>query len=244
MLIGVRARGGRRSRIPKHSRLQGSTRPEPLGLEPTPFPRVPGSPVLAQRARGSRSQSADAAAGASSKQTLPAPPGAQLPGPSRAGRGRTVPRRQPAARPPGPVPVPRRPLVSPRSGRPPPGADPLGAGSGQPGSPHTSTCAPPSARPASKSAPPLVHALSLARARGPRRCYRDRRGSARCRRIVSRLPYISSRALGSGTRGRALRDKPLLLLAPSQQSTGGDSESPPHPCWLLSPAPLVPIPHK
>lgn len=152
--MGYGPREGRRSRIPKHRRLQGSTPPEPLGLEPTPFPRVPGSPVLGQRARGSRSQSADAAAGASSKQTLPAPPGAQLPGPSRAGRGRTVPRRQPAARPPGPAPVPWRPLVSPRSGRPPPGADPLGAGSGQPGSPHTSTCAPPSARPAFKRAPP------------------------------------------------------------------------------------------
>ena len=88
--------------------------------------------------------------GASSKQTLPAPPGAQLRGPGRVGRGRAVPRRQPAARLPGPAPVPRLPAASPRSRHRPPGADRLPARSGQRSSPHTCTCAPPSARPAHK----------------------------------------------------------------------------------------------
>lgn len=47
---------------------------------------------------------------------------------------------------------------------------------------------------------PPARAPALARARRPGRS-RERRGSARCRRIVSRLPYISSRARGSGTGG-------------------------------------------
>jgi hypothetical protein len=85
-----------------------------------------------------------------------------------------------------------------------------------------------------------IHERAL-RARGPclaraRRSGRsqDRRGSASCRRIVSRLPYISSRALGLGTRGWALWDKPHPRSAPSQQSTGGAG----HTSWLCS-SPLV-----
>lgn len=68
--------------------------PRPPGGQPAPFPRVRGG-VPGAAARGART----GLRGASSKQTLPAPPGAQLPGPGRAGRGRSEPGTQPAARP-------------------------------------------------------------------------------------------------------------------------------------------------
>ena len=178
--------------------------------------------------------------GASSKQTLPAPPGAQLPGPGRAGRGRAVPRRQPAALSPGPAPVPRPPAASPRSRRRPPGADRLPAGSGQRGSPHTCTCAPPSARTTLRSSPPPARAPALARARRPGRS-RERRGSARCRRIVSRLPYISSRARGSGTGGGPYGTSPAPPR-PSRSTGGGGGVPAPPLQATLSHSILFPVP--
>lgn len=65
---------------------------------------------------------------------------------------------------------------------------------------------------------PPARAPAPARARRPGRS-RERRGSARCRRIVSRLPYISSRARGSGTGGGPYGTNPAH--APPPGSTGG-----------------------
>lgn len=200
MPIGVRAQRGRRSRVPKHSRLRGSTPPEPLGWAPTPFPRVPGSPVLGQRARGSRSPERGRGCRSEFKANFASAARGAAP---RAQPGRAGAHCAPKAAcspPPGTrARTPAAPLVSPRSGRPPPGADPLGAGSGQPGSPHTSTCAPPSARPAFKSAPPtrallpsLVHEAPAATGIGAGA--RDAGALFRGRLISRRAPQ----ALGPG----------------------------------------------
>lgn len=147
--------GRRRSRVPQYCRLQGPRPSQTSELGTHALPSRPGKPgsgsVCPGKPLTARGQGCEERV---QKQTLPAPLGAQLPGPCWAGRGRAVPRRQLAACAPGPVPVHWLSLVSPRSNRLLPGAEPLPAGLGQPGSPHTSTCAPPSARPAFKSAPP------------------------------------------------------------------------------------------
>lgn len=72
---------------------------------------------------------------------------------------------------------------------------------------------------------PRARAPAFTRARLPGRS-RERRGSARCRRIVSRLPYISSRAQGSGTGGGPYGTSPALPR-PSRSTGGGGGVSPP-----------------
>lgn len=239
--------GGRRSRVPKHRRLQGSPPPEPPGWAPTPSPRVPGSPGLGPRARGSRSRSADAAAEERVQSKLcQRRPGRSSRGPAGPGGGALCPEGslQPA-RPPEPVPVPgAAPPASPRSGRPPPGADPLGAGAGQPGSPHTSTCAPPSARPAPRSAPPRA-APPPRSCTGPGRYRERRRGSARCRRIVSRrlISRRAPRAPGPGGGPYGTSPSSSRSPPPSGRQVGTRSPRPAPAGWSPRP-PESPGPHK
>lgn len=235
MLTGVQAQGGGRPRVPQHSRLPGS-RPSPTSrLGARALPSRPEKPDPGSACPGKRLTARKLGCGERVQSKLCQ---RRLERSSQGPAGRAGARcaqKAACSPPPGPAPGPWPPTASPRSGRPPPGADRLPASSGQPGSPHTRTCAPPSARPAPKSAPSHTRAPSLARARRPGRS-RDRRGSARCRRIVSRLPYISSRAQGSGIGGGPYGTSPTPAPPPPGRRQVGVVESLPLASWLLSPA--------
>lgn len=132
-------------------------------------------------------------------------------------------------------PASRLPVASPCSRSPPPGADRLPAGSGQPGSPHTGTCAPPSAPPALKSAPPsrappssLAHDSPDAPGIGA--------GARDAGALFPAALYLVARpglwGPGADPTGQ---DPPLPRPLPRPRQVGA-VESPPHPSWLLSPA--------
>lgn len=241
--MGVRAQGGRRSPVfPSTAGCQALPLPNLWAWNPRPSLASLGAPCWV-------SEPGEAAHGARTRlqervqsKLCQRRPGRSSQGPAGPGGGALCPEGslQPAPRDPCPYPGGPSSHLAPAARH--RERTRSGPARGSPAA-RTQAHARRRARDPHPSARPHARPLPLARARSPRR-YRARRGSARCRRIVSRPPYIASRALGSGTRGRALQDKPLLLFAPSQQSTGGDLESPPHPCWLLSAAPLVPIPHK
>lgn len=194
-------RGKRRLRVPRCSWLRGSgLSPGPPACSPCPGPcpweAWPGvSSLRAARNGPTRLR------GASSKQTLPAPPGAQLPGHSRAGRGRAVSKTvcSLAARqsPGDPCPGHPQPHLAPaarhleRSGSPPARGSPAA---------RTHTHARQRARgPALMSAPP-ARAPPASLAHGSQDAPGIDAGARSARRIVSRLLYISSRAPGLGTR--------------------------------------------
>ena len=233
MLTRVRAQGGRRSRVPQHCRLQGP-RPSQISVLGThALPSRPGKPGSGSACPREAAHSARTRLqGASSKANFASAARSEAP---RARLGRAGARcAQKAAcslipgtraRPPA---VPSLTSLRPPATRSGPAPGRLRAARQ---SAHKHMRATQRAARIHERAP-VALPPSLARAPRHRRD-RDRRGSARCRRIVSRQPYISSRALGSGTWGRAQRDKPLPLPTASWRSTGGDGGLHPNPSAAL-----------
>lgn len=177
--------------IPPQAHRPAAQCPDPLSREA--WPGV--STLRTARSRRTKLQ------GASSKQTLPAPPGAQLSGHSRAGRGRAVSKAacSLAARPsPGdPLPGHPQPHLAPaarhleRSGSPPARGSPAA---------RTHTHARHRARgPALTSAPP-ARSPPASLAHSSQDAPGIDAGARSAGALFPRLLYISSRARGLGTR--------------------------------------------
>lgn len=183
-----------------------------------------GSLAWGQLAQGS-SQRADQAAGSEFKANFASTARSSAPGAQqgRAGARCLEDSLQPCSPPVPRGPLPGPPAASPRSRRPPPGAERLPAGSGKPGSPHTYTCASASARPRTHERAPRARSPCLARTRQPGRS-RDRRGSAICKAhcFPTALYLVACPGLGDQERGEwSLGDKPLPLPPLSPLATGG-----------------------
>lgn len=195
----------------------GSPRPSLASREAQPWVGVPREAAHSARTR---------LRGASSKQTLPAPPGAQLPGSGRDGRGRVVPRRQPAARPPA-----ARSLTSLRQPATWSGPAPRRLGAARQHAHRHMRAAERAAR-TQERAPPRARPRPRSRTAA-----RTLPGSAREREMQAhcfRLPYISSRAPGSGAGGGPYGTGPAPDPPPTRGRQVGAVESPPHPSWRLS----------
>lgn len=140
VLTQVRAQGKR----PPVSWLPGSrTSPTSTAWSPRPSLASRAARTQVSVPGGAAHSARTRLQGASSKQTLPAPPGRSSERPGRVGRGRAVPRGslQPVPRNPRPFPGCPQPHLAPATGH--PGADRLPRPLGAAKQPHTCTCAPP-----------------------------------------------------------------------------------------------------